>query len=356
MSGETPNKSPQGIIFGLLAALLFGLSTPLAKILTGDVDPVLLAGLLYLGSGIGLSAWWIFKRRRQPQKHRALKRAELPWLAGAVVCGGILSPALLMVGLSLTMASTASLLLNLEGVLTALLAWVFWKENCDRRVVAGMFAITCGGILLSVAGQTGFAMSWGSLLICLACLGWAVDNNLTRHISAADATEIALIKGLVAGVVNLSIALAILGAKLPSLATIGSAMTIGFLGYGVSLALFVLALRHLGTARTGAYFSMAPFVGALVSVLVLKEPLTLELTAASLLMGLGLWLHLTEKHEHPHHHKLMVHEHEHVHDEHHQHEHSPADPPGEPHSHAHTHKPMSHSHPHFPDLHHRHDH
>lgn len=355
MSGE-PTKSPQGIIYGLLAALLFGLSTPLAKTLVGGIDPVLLAGLLYLGSGIGLSAWWIGKRRRHPQKHRPLKRAELPWLAGAVLCGGILSPALLMVGLSLSLASTASLLLNLEGVLTALLAWVFWKENCDRRVVVGIFAITCGGILLSVSGQSGFAFSWGSLLICLACLGWAIDNNLTRQISAADATEIALIKGLVAGVVNLSIALIFLGAKLPPLATISGAMTIGFLGYGVSLALFVLALRHLGTARTGAYFSTAPFVGAVVAVFVLKEPLTLELVAASLLMGLGLWLHLTEKHEHLHHHELMVHEHEHVHDEHHQHKHSPDDPPGEPHSHAHTHKPMSHGHPHFPDLHHRHDH
>ncbi|MBZ0187744.1 MAG: DMT family transporter [Candidatus Obscuribacterales bacterium] len=346
----------QGVFFGLAAALLFGLSTPLAKLFIADIQPVLLAGLLYMGSGLGLSLWWLYKRLKTPERSRPIKRSELPYLTGAVICGGMISPALLMLGLSLTAASTASLLLNLEGVLTAVLAWVFFKENCNRRIVLGMIVITIGSIVLTTAGQTGFIMSGGAVLIALACLGWAVDNNLTRQISHADAVQIALVKGVAAGIVNLSIAIFLLTPQWPPLSVTFAAMLVGFLGYGVSLAFFVLALRHLGTARTSAYFSTAPFVGAVFAILLFGEPISLPLLIAFLLMGFGVWLHLSEKHEHRHEHEAIVHDHEHIHDEHHRHGYAEGDPQNEPHSHVHAHTPISHSHAHFPDLHHRHEH
>lgn len=354
-SNNNETKQPTGVIFGLLSALLFGLSTPLAKMLVGEVQPVLLAGLLYLGSGLGLSAWWLFKRLRQNERLASLTRKELPYLAGAIICGGILGPLFLLFGLTTTMASSAALLLNLEGVLTAVIAWVVFKENCDKRIVAGMIAITLGGIVLSVSGQNGFTLSWGCVLIALACLSWAIDNNLTRNISHGDAMQIALIKGLSAGVVNLGLAF-VLKSTMPAAPAIFSAMIVGFLGYGVSLVLFVLALRHLGTARTGAYFSCAPFAGAIASIVLLHDQVSWSLGLAALLMGVGVYLHLSEHHEHEHVHDEMEHEHEHVHDEHHRHDHGPDDPPGEPHTHAHKHERLVHTHPHFPDLHHRHDH
>lgn len=349
-----PNHSI-GVTYGLLSALLFGLSTPLAKVLVGTVEPLMLAGLLYLGSGLGLSVLFLFNKIRSPERFNPIKFQDLRYLAGAITFGGIISPVLLLFGISMTTGSTGALLLNLESVLTAVLAWVFFKENYDRRIVLGMVAIALGGITLSVVGQNGIALSWGCGLIILACLGWAIDNNLTRNISHADAVQIAMIKGLCAGVVNLSMAL-MLGGRLPHTVTVVAAAIVGFLGYGLSLVLFVLALRHLGTARTGAYFSTAPFVGALAAIFLLREPVTPNLAAAAILMAAGVWLHITEHHEHLHEHEPLEHEHEHVHDEHHQHEHSPEDPVGEPHTHAHSHEQLIHSHPHYPDIHHRHEH
>jgi drug/metabolite transporter (DMT)-like permease len=260
-----------------------------------------------------------------------------------------------MFGLAVTPASSASLLLNLEGVFTALLAWFVFKENFDRRIAWGMAAITCGGLFLSWAGRLEVGALWGTLAISGACLAWAIDNNLTRRVSAGDPVQIAAIKGLVAGAVNLTIAL-VAGASLPALRTVTLAALVGFFGYGVSLTLFVLALRHIGTARTGAYFSLAPFAGALLSVLILRDSLTMQFLIAAALMGIGVWLHLTERHVHEHLHEAIEHDHRHVHDEHHQHEHDEFAPLGEPHSHAHRHERMVHSHPHYPDIHHRHAH
>lgn len=255
----------------------------------------------------------------------------------------------------MTMGSTGSLLLNLEGVLTAVLAWVVFKENCDRRIVLGMVAIALGGMVLSIVGQNGFALNTGCVLIVLACLGWAIDNNLTRQISHAEPLQIALAKGICAGAVNLTLAFSI-GATLPHPVAIASAMLVGFLGYGISLVLFVLTLRYLGTARAGAYFSTAPFVGAIASLFLFHEPISWNLALAAALMGVGVHLHLTEQHNHYHVHDEMFHEHEHVHDEHHLHEHTDEDPLGEPHTHAHRHAPLAHAHAHYPDLHHRHEH
>jgi len=349
----TPIKLlPRGVFVALVAALLFGASTPAAKVLLGKVDPILLAGLLYLGSGIGLSVWWCLRLRFQSRGAREadVQRTDLPSLAAAILTGGVVGPVLLMIGLTATPASSASLLLNLEGVLTAVLAWFVFKEHLDRRIALGMVAITAGGLLLSWTGRPELGVPWGVVAIVGACLAWGIDNNLTRKVSAGDPLQIAGAKGIVAGVVNLAIALAT-GTTIPGVLTVMMAMMVGLLGYGISLTLFVLALRHLGTARTGAYFSSAPFAGATISILVLGERLTVPFVVAAALMGMGVWLHLTERHEHGHWHEPLEHDHRHIHDAHHQHEHG-----AEAHSHPHAHQEVLHSHSHYPDIHHRHDH
>lgn len=338
----------KGILAAVAAAILFGASTPFAKLLLGEVDPWLLAGILYLGSGLGLGALRMVKRGR----HSRLSPGEWPWMLGAVFFGGILGPVLLMFGLSGSAASTSSLLLNAEGVLTAVLAWVVFKENADRRIVLGMLAIVAGAVVLSWPGGAVEA-SWPALAVLGACLCWAIDNNLTRKVSLSDPLQISAIKGMGAGITNVALAF-VLGAELPSMGTTAVAAMLGFLGYGLSLAAFVIGLRELGTARTGAYFSVAPFVGAAVSVLLLGEPVTIRLMAAAMLMGIGVWLHLTERHEHDHRHEPLEHEHAHEHDEHHHHH--GADEPVGPHVHWHRHEPMIHRHPHYPDAHHRHGH
>ena len=341
----------------VLAAVLFGLSTPLAKSVSPHVEPVMLAGLLYLGSGIGLAAYSVLRlaRKQVGPREASLKRADAPWLVGAIVTGGVIGPSLLMWGLAQTPASSASLLLNLEGVFTALLAWFVFKENFDARIAWGMALIAAGGVCLSWMGRPEAGVPWSALAIVGACFAWAVDNNLTRNISARDPVQIAMLKGLAAGGFNTLLALTT-GAKLPGTAVLLGVGMIGFLGYGLSLTLFVLALRRIGTARTGAYFSTAPFVGAAVAVAVLGDSLSVSFYLAASLMGIGVWLHLTEHHEHEHRHDALEHEHLHTHDEHHHHSHAPDDPPGEPHSHPHRHEELAHSHPHYPDIHHRHGH
>lgn len=339
-----------GVPAALGAALLFGAGTPFAKLLLHNVNPWLLAGLLYLGSGVGLA---LYRRLTRAPAVR-LPRHEAPWFIGAIVSGGIVGPVLLMLGLTGMPASGASLLLNAEGVFTALLAWFAFKENFDHRIALGMVAIVAGALILSWPGEARFAGMWPALAVAGACFAWGIDNNLTRKVSLTDATWIASVKGLAAGSVNLALAL-MLGASLPPLPNLGGAMIVGFLAYGVSLALFVVALRHLGTARTGAYFSVAPFFGALLA-LTMGEPITLPLLLAGGLMAIGIWLHLTERHEHVHTHEALEHEHEHVHDEHHQHDHDYPVAPGTKHRHQHRHDVLTHTHPHFPDSHHRHKH
>jgi drug/metabolite transporter (DMT)-like permease len=342
------------ITAALAAALLFGASTPLAKQLLRDTSPVLLAGLLYLGSGIGLSVGRFVRDRgwRAPGLHGA----EWAWLLLAISFGGVLAPLLLMLGLARTSAASASLLLNLEAVLTALLAWIVFRENTDRRVVLGMGLIVAGAAVLAGRGTAYTPASGsGALLIALACLCWALDNNLTRKVSASDAAFLAGLKGLAAGAVNTVLAL-LLGARIPPPAGIAAAMTIGLLGYGVSLVLFVLALRGLGAARTGAYFSTAPFMGAAIAVLAFGEHTSPTFWVAAVLMGAGVWLHLQERHEHAHTHQPVRHTHRHVHDEHHQHSHDFDWDGGEAHTHEHAHALLNHSHPHYPDIHHQHEH
>ncbi|HLN24133.1 MAG TPA: DMT family transporter [Patescibacteria group bacterium] len=340
------------IATALGAAALFGASTPLAKLLLGDVGPWMLAGLLYLGSGGGLSVVALLRRH----DGSGLAKGDGPWLAGAILSGGVIGPVLLMWGLSGSNAASASLLLNAEGVFTALLAWFAFHENFDRRIALGMAAIIGGAVVLSWGGSGSLAASRPALAVLGACLCWGIDNNLTRRVSLSDPVRIAALKGLAAGITNLVLA-SLAGAALPTPGVAVAAAAVGFFGYGVSLVLFVLALRGLGTARAGAYFSAAPFVGAALAVPLLGEPVSARLAIAGGLMALGLWLHLTERHEHPHQHEPVEHDHPHAHDDpHHHHPHADGADGSAAHSHTHRHSALPHSHPHYPDAHHRHPH
>jgi drug/metabolite transporter (DMT)-like permease len=345
----------RGIRLALLSAVLFGASTPLAKLLLGEASPWMVAGLLYLGAGAGLLILREVMQARAVSTETPLARADLPWLALVVLFGGIGGPLLLMLGLMQTDAASASLLLNLEGLATMLIAWVVLRENVDGRLLLGALAILAGAVVLSWQG--GASLGVGAVFIALACLCWGIDNNLTRKLSSSDPLQIATVKGVCAGIVNTGIALWLGGMDgVPGVGVVIAAAVVGFLGYGLSLALFVLALRDLGAARTGAYFSTAPFVGAVLALVIFQQAPTLQLVVAGVLMGIGLWLHLTERHEHDHVHEAMEHDHSHVHDAHHQHDHDHPVAPGRAHSHRHRHTRLVHQHPHFPDLHHRHDH
>jgi drug/metabolite transporter (DMT)-like permease len=344
------------VLYALISAALFGVSTPAAKILVGTVHPAVLAGLLYCGAGVGIAVLrQVLPSIVASAPEVTLTRSEFPWFAGAILAGGVIGPLLLMAGLARTDAATASLLLTLEGAATALMAWFIFQENFDRRIALGMVFLLVGAAVLSWSGTPTVHSLIGPLAIVGACLAWGLDNNLTRRVSLADPLQIVQLKGLIAGPFNLVLGLA-LGAALPDLSSILIASVVGFFGYGVSLALFVVALRHLGTARTGAYFSTAPFLGSVAAIVALGEPITAQLAVAGIFMAIGVWLYLTERHQHEHLHEPMAHTHPHAHDEHHRHAHSPLDPLGDSHTHFHKHARLRHSHPHMPDMHHTHQH
>jgi drug/metabolite transporter (DMT)-like permease len=294
---KTDHAFPLSSAFAALgAAVLFGASTPLAKALLRDLSPVLLAGLLYLGSGLGLALIRLIRDRgwRAP----GMTKREWLWLLLAIIFGGVLGPVLLMLGLLRTPAATASLLLNLEAVLTALIAWSVFRENANRRIVLGFTLIVVGALLLALPSSSQhLGLGRGALLIAGACLCWALDNNFTCKVSSSDALFIAGLKGWVAGVVNTVIAVE-LGARFPSAPVVGMALGVGLLGYGISLVLFVLALRGVGSARTGAYFATAPFIGAASAILAFGDHASWMFWLAAVLMGAGVWLHLTERREH----------------------------------------------------------
>jgi drug/metabolite transporter (DMT)-like permease len=338
-------------LLALASAALFGAATPALKPLTGALHPVLLAGLLYLGSFFGLA----FARalRGPPRGEAALQRRDLPALAGAILAGGVVAPVLLVWGLSGLAASAASLLLAAEAVLTVLIAALLFREAVAPRIWFAAVLVLGAGALLAWTPGLSIPVSLHALAVLAACLLWGLDNNLTGRISLADPYAIAMWKGLFAGSVNTAIGLAV-SPTLPEFTWLG-ALAVGALGYGASLVLYVLALRHLGAARTAAHFGTAPFFGAALSIALLGEPVTLVLGAAFVLTALGTWLALTEQHHHEHVHEAMEHEHRHVHDAHHQHAHRGDEGP-EPHSHPHRHAPLRHWHSHFPDLHHRHRH
>jgi drug/metabolite transporter (DMT)-like permease len=338
----------------LAAAALFGTSTPLAKILLEAASPVVLAGLLYLGSGIGLALWRLAQGRSGHPREAPLAARDWGWLAGATLAGGVAAPVLLLWGLASSGAAETALLLNFESILTAFVAAVLFREAVGARVWIAALVMLAGGIVLGYDPASALAFSPYALAIAGACLCWALDNNLTRKVAGADPLVTAMTKGLVAGSINLALGLMLEG-TFPGPWAAAGALVLGFAAYGASLVLFIYAMRHLGAARTAAHFSTAPFIGAMIAVPLLGEPVTAALVSAALLMALATWLVLTERHAHEHAHEHMTHSHRHVHDEHHQHAHRGDEGP-EPHAHEHVHEPLRHAHPHLPDLHHRHKH
>lgn len=341
----------------IASAVLFGLSTPLSKLLLEDLSPLALAGLLYLGASLGLTLYSIgqksfFKNKEDPSP--PLRKHDWPWLAGSILAGGIVAPVCLMFGLARLSGYAASLLLNLEGIATALIAVFIFKESAGRRIWLALVFMTCAGVFLSWdPGRNEFAVT-GSLLVLAAIIGWGLDNNLMRKISEKSPVQITRIKGLAAGVFSLGTAIA-LGSKMSSWVAVAAGLVLGAFSYGLSLVFFINALRVIGAFRTGAFFSLAPFVGALVSLLVLPEPARWVLVPGAILMVLGVALIVGERHEHRHRHERLVHEHAHTHgDAHHLHAHE--GPGAEPHAHEHKHEELDHVHGHWPDVHHRHEH
>jgi len=338
------------ILQALLAALFFGASAPISKLLLGDVPPVLMAAFLYLGSGTGIALIKLFQRLTSNQKEAGIKPPDIKWLAGAIISGGIAAPIVLMISLKNTPASTASLLLNFEGVGTTLIALFFFRESISRRALAAIFAITIASIFLSTNFAGGFVFSLSALGVLLACVLWGVDNNFTRNISAKDPLTIVAWKGLVAGIFSLLLGLS-LGQQLPALTTILSILLLGFISYGLSTMLFIYSMRGLGAARTCALYGTAPLAGVLLSFVIFKDPITLLFGIAAILMIGGALLLANEEHAHFHIHMPVVHEHRHSHDEFHVH-----DTTDMTHAHEHEHPPTQHEHGHMPDIHHRHGH
>jgi drug/metabolite transporter (DMT)-like permease len=338
------------ILQALLAALFFGASAPISKLLLGDVAPILMAAFLYLGSGTGISLVKLSQRFTSSQKEAGIKSPDVRWLAGAIVSGGIAAPIVLMISLQHTAASTASLLLNFEGVATTLIALFFFHESISRRALTAISVITLASILLFTNFQSGFSLSLGALGVLLACILWGVDNNFTRNISAKDPLTIVAWKGIFSGAFSLLLGL-FLGQRLPAPATILGILLLGVLSYGLSIVLFIYSMRGLGVARASALYGTAPLAGVLVSIIIFRDPITLLFAIAAIMMVAGALLLANEEHAHFHIHMPVVHEHRHRHDdEFHAHREDT-----EAHSHEHEHPRTEHEHRHMPDIHHRHD-
>ena len=343
------------MVYALLAAMLFGLSAPLSKLLLDQVEPLPLASLLYLGAGLGVGLVLLLQRVRGSQTEAGLTKQDLPWLTAAILAGGVGAPIGILYGLRATPAATASLLLNFEVVATAGIAALAFREHTGRRTWLAVGAITIASVLLSLDPNAGWGFSSGALLILAACMLWGIDNNATGRISLKDPKRIVTVKGLAAGSVSAVLALSV-GQAFPSGMAVVYGLALGAVSYGASIVLFVRALRSLGAARTGALFGTAPFLGMGLSLLVFREAPDLTFYLSLPIMLLGAWLLTTEKHGHIHVHVPLEHDHAHEHDAHHQHSHEAAVGAKTRHSHPHRHEPMTHDHPHRPDAHHRHEH
>ncbi len=340
----------RGVLSGLGAAILFGLSTPVAKLLLPGSGPFMLAGLLYLGSGLGLL---VLAPLRGAPAEAPLGREDAVPLLGVVVAGGVVAPLLLMYGLGRLPGSTASLLLNLEAPFTIGLAVLVFGESLGPREALGAGAVVLGGAALGLSGVLGGFQVMSTLAVAGACLGWALDNNLSRRLSLHDPVAVVRMKSLVAGTVNVALALA-LGERIPRGFALLGALVTGLLGYGMSIVLHLRAMREVGAARQATFFATAPFAGACAAVPLLGEPVSLRDVGAAMVMAIGVAVIVRARHGHLHEHEGMEHEHSHVHDEHHEHPHKGR--VSEPHAHPHRHAPLIHDHPHLPDAHHRHAH
>jgi len=358
-----PRELLRGLAAGLTAAVLFGMSAPLAKRLLVDTGPLWLSGMLYLGAGLGLMMLRMLARQRGGGglDEARLRRQDLPLLVGITLLGGAFGPVLMLLGLGRTSGVAGALLLSLEAPFTILLAVLLFGEHLGRRAGFSALLVVSGAFVLSAHGEgrqdvTSQAAPWlGGAALAGACLCWALDNNLTQRLSLRDPWAIAIVKTLGAGTCNVVLA-ALSGQPAPAGRVAALALLVGFFSYGVSLLLDTYALRLLGAAREAAIFSTAPFIGALAAIPLLGEHLGAREGVAFALMGGGVLLLARDRHSHEHKHDELEHEHRHVHDDHHQHAHVPDAPPGEPHVHPHRHAPLSHEHPHVSNLHHRHRH
>ena len=336
------------------SALLFGASSPVAKMLLLDgLDPFTLAGLLYLGAALAV----LPSSFKGGSRSLATGRRNLLLVSGAVLFGGILGPVFLLLSLQVATASSVSLWLNLETVGTAVLAWLFFKEDMGARAWLATALVVSGGLLLALPfeGASLGALAW----IAAAALCWGLDNNLTSLIDGMTPAQSTLVKGLVAGSVNLCLGLRFEGALDlgPSgLERVVAALGVGGLGYGLSIALYVRSAQHLGAMRSQLIFATAPFLGLVLSWFIVGEDVLLVHLVAGVGMAAGIGLMIKGQHGHHHSHGAMTHTHSHRHDDgHHNHEH-PGQDPSRRHTHEHDHEPIEHDHPHRPDLHHRHDH
>lgn len=343
-------RAPSGYAIGFTAALLFGLSAPISKSLLDNVSPQMLAGLLYLGAFLAIAP---FVRTQRGEAR--LRRGDLRSLSAIIITGGIAAPVLLMFGLERLTGVAGSLLLNLEGPLTLVVGILILHEYLGRRAALGSAVIFGGSALIGLQGGAGSVDLVGAVLVLTACLGWAIDNNLTQRLSVRDPFQIVAVKTGVAAAINVGLAL-LRGERFPDVGPLAAALALGAVAYGVSILLDAYALRALGAAREAAVFATAPFAGAVLAVPLLSESWSLGDIAAALAMAVGVTLLVRDHHAHEHAHDLLEHDHRHVHDEHHQHEHEAGVEQTEPHSHPHVHMPLVHSHLHVSDIHHRHRH
>lgn len=346
----------QGPLLATLSAVLFGISPVLCKLVIGEMSPVLLAGLLYLGSGIGLSFVLVRQRINIFREIQSVSRIHRIKLLGAVLAGGVIAPLCLVYGIKYGRASEVALLLNLETVATTIIAWLIFKEQVSRYVWAGKVLIVLASAFIILKAPESVAFSASGILVVLACVFWGIDNNLTRDVDELPATALAAIKGYSAGLFNIALAAAI-GFGTVDIQQIGGALLIGAFSYGASLVLFIGALRKIGSARSSTYFAIGPFIGVLSSLILLHEQPPAFFWFAAALMLAGVVCLYRERHEHPHAHEAVTHRHQHTHDqdEHHRHQHEEKDNT-EPHDHFHLHERQTHIHIHWPDTHHRHIH
>lgn len=351
-------KSRPAILLALLAAVLYGISSPAAKLLLTEIPATLLAALLYLGAGSGMLIVNLIQRSRRRSRlsqEAGLSGKEWP-LVAAMIALDIAAPVLLMLSLTLTSAADVSLLNNFEIAATALIALLFFHEAIGRRMWLAIVLITLASIILSLGEGGKLSLSPGSLLALLACACWGLENNITRKLSLKDPLQIVVIKGLGSGTGSLIIALA-LGQTSRNIAYMAIALALGFVAYGLSIYYYILAQRMLGAARTSAFYAVAPFIGALLAILIFGQDFNWQFITAAIVMMAGAGLAIAERHRHAHRHEPLTHEHRHSHnDGHHDHQHNGAIQAGVEHSHLHSHEEQQHSHAHTPDAHHDHKH
>lgn len=345
----------KGAIYSLLASLAFAAPVPATKVLLSGINPVLMAGLCYFAGGLALLFYRLLVPRSKSDT--PLQRGDFKWLAASIAVGGIIAPILLMTGIALTAkASFASILFSSEVVFTAFIAWLLFREHLSLRFCVAVLLLVAGGAALSWNPElASFHLDKGLLLVLAACFLWGFDNNFSARISGSDPVAVACYKGLAAGFVNTAVALA-LGSPFPPAPALLGVAVVGMSAYGVSIALLIYGMRHIGAARSAAIFGSNPFLGAFLCVIFLKEGVSLPFLCGFAACVAAMAVMLSEHHVHEHRHEDLVHEHGHTHEEHHAHVHASADPAGEPHSHRHSHERLVHVHDHSSDAHHLHSH